>query len=210
MSKSMYWHRKGGLASWEYRFEYDLQALNNPTIRKQWVVNVTQSLFNLLKPFATPIDAEVWTFSQGEDAFVIKSEEPAFQEKLFQFLLAADDVTDVTIHLDLHCYEVDEQLQKNKLTLRDAGFLWLYIGLDEIGKLKTPETCLDDDPIKLVLSIDTDIYAPLLGETKQGFMAAKINAPILKEFLKRLENELSLEQTDRNDPWYMREYLEQL
>ena len=90
-------------------------------------IDVTQSLFSILKPFATPGNAEVGTFSQGDEAILVQLDDPKYLEKLLQFLRSTDDVTDVTISLDLHCYEIDEQLRVKKLSLRNAGFLWLYI-----------------------------------------------------------------------------------
>ena len=97
MSESRIWYRKGGLASWRYKFCNYLSTLNDPTIRKQWIINVTQSLFNLLQPFATPGDTEVGTFSQGDEAFLVKRDNPKYLEKLIQILRSTDDVTDVTI-----------------------------------------------------------------------------------------------------------------
>jgi len=150
----------------------------------------------------------VGTFSQGDEAFFIKKDDPKYLENLFQFLCSADDVTDVTIFLDLHCYEVDEHLQAKKMTIEDAGYLWLYIDLDETGKTDKPWE--NYDPVRLLLSIDVNIYAPLLNETKQSLETARINAPILKDFLKRLERELPFELTDQDGPWYMLEYLEKV
>ena len=62
---------------------------------------------------------------------------------------ATDDITDVTINLNLQCYEVDEHLQT---TLWNSGFLRLH-NLDKRGKLKTSTTQNSYDPIKPVLSI---------------------------------------------------------
>lgn len=77
-------------------------------------------------------------------------------------------------------------------------------------KLKTSKTRKSYDPIKLVLSIDTDIYAPLVTPTEQTLKTAEINAPILKNFLDRLEKELPVKQIDRNMPWYMEEYMDKI
>lgn len=208
MSQSRVWYRKGGLASWDYRFKYDPRSLNDLKIRKQWIIDVTQSLFSILKPFATPGNAEVGTFSQGDEAFLVQHDDPKYLEKLLQFLRSTDDVTDVTISLDLHCYEIDEQLQVKKLSLGNAGFLWLYINLDETGQIYNHWE--NYDPVTLMLSIDVNIYAPLLNETEQSLETARMNAPILKGFLKRLEKELPFELTDQDGPWYMLEYLEKM
>lgn len=208
MGQLRVWYRKGGVASWSYRFNYHPYTLNDPSIRKQWIIEVTKTLFNLLEPFASPGDTEVGTFSQGDEAFLVKRDDPKYLEKLIQILRSTDDVTDVTIYLDLHCFEVDKHLQVKKLTLGDTGFLWIYIHLDETGQIDKPWE--NYNPVRLLLSIDVDIYAPLLDETEQSLKTARINTPILTDFLKRLEKKLPVKLTDRDMPWYMKEYLDKL
>ncbi|GAA5346963.1 hypothetical protein PLACP1_31240 [Planifilum fimeticola] len=75
-----------GLVSWGYRFNDNRCFLNDPQIRKQWITNVTQSLFELLERFATPYKVELGTLSKGMK-HTIHCEEPNFhQNKYFSYL----------------------------------------------------------------------------------------------------------------------------
>ncbi|GAA5346964.1 hypothetical protein PLACP1_31250 [Planifilum fimeticola] len=60
----------------------------------------------------------------------------------------------------------------------------LYINLDETGQIYNPWE--NYDPVTLMLSIDVNIYAPLLNETEQSLETARMNAPILKVFFEAI------------------------
>lgn len=58
--------------------------------------------------------------------------------------------------------------------------------------------------------LDVDIHAPLLKKTKQSEETARINAPLLKNFLKRLEDRLPIELSQVEAAPYLLEYLERI
>ncbi|MFO7290080.1 MAG: hypothetical protein C0P67_008790 [Bacillota bacterium] len=193
---------------WIYRFtDYNLKSLNDTDTRKKWLIEVVQGLLDILHPFASPNKVEVGTLSIGEEAFVINCKEKGFQKQLKSYLSENDDVTDIHFYLSLHCYEVFSDHSLKKITLENGGTLSLFVELDIDKKLIHDA---QNDPIWLSFDMDFDIYAPLLMSTPQSREMARINAPLLKNFLTTMQHRFSLEQTYVTGPPYLLDYLEKI
>src|SRR5690606_24930513 len=202
----IYWESK-----WIYSFVVDHpDTLNNPKARRQWISDVVQSLLHILEPFATPREVEVSTLSQGEEAFVVRRDDPEYSSKLIQYLSKTDDVTDVDFILTLHCYEVDENLNGKEIEFAIGGGIYLMIELDKDGNIRPSSKGKVDSPIWMSIRLYVDIHAPLLRKTKKSEETARINAPILKNFLKRLESRLPVELSEVDAAPYLLEYLERI
>jgi hypothetical protein len=193
---------------WIYRFtDYNLKGLNDTDTRKKWLIEVVQGLLDILHPFASPNKVEIGTLNIGEEAFVINCKEKGFQKQLEHYLSENDDVTDIHFYLSLHCYEVFSDHSLKKITLENGGTLSLFVELDIDKKLIHDA---QNDPIWLSFDMDFDIYAPLLMSTPQSREMARINAPLLKNFLTTMQHRFSLEQTYVTGPPYLLDYLEKI
>ncbi|PRX40506.1 hypothetical protein CLV97_11393 [Planifilum fimeticola] len=198
-------------STWIYSLVIDdPDTLNNPKARRQWISDVVQSLLHILEPFATPREVEVSTLSQGEEAFVIRRDDPEYSSKLIQYLSRTDDVTDVDFILTLHCYEVDENLNGKEIEFEIGGAIYLVIELDKDRNIRPSSKGKDDSPIWMSIHLYVDIHAPLLRKTKKSEETARINAPLLKNFLKRLESHLPVELSEVDAAPYLLEYLESI
>jgi len=140
----------------------------------------------------------------------VSSEDPEYQSKLIRYLSETDDITDVDFILTLHCYEVDENLNTKEINFEIGGAIYLVIELDEDGNIISSPKCKEHSPVWMSVHLDVDIHAPLLKRTKQSEETARINAPILKNFLKRLENRLPIELNEVEAAPYLLAYLERI
>ncbi|WP_434419148.1 hypothetical protein [Nannocystis pusilla] len=149
----------------------------------------------LLGGFARVTELEVSTRSKGEGALALEADEPGVLEQARAFIRENDDVVNVCITLTLVCVGLDQQ----PLEIDHGALLWIDIDLDEDGRLD-PTT---DDPIRLRVQLNADIYAPLSwGNVRDNTPLATLNADRLAGALERIERAIPAELIEIDAPDY--------
>ncbi|MCY0989611.1 hypothetical protein OV203_20910 [Nannocystis sp. ILAH1] len=149
----------------------------------------------MLGGFARATELEVSARSKGEGALVLEADEPGMLEQARDFIRQNDDVVEVCVTLTLVCAGLDLR----PIEIDHGALLWIDIDLDENGRLD-PAT---DDPIRLRLQLNTDIYAPLSwGDVRDNTALATLNADRLAGALERIERAIPAELIEIDAPDY--------
>lgn len=185
MATKKTWRRSSGLASFEYRLHLAEDA-HEPSRRREWLASVVERLLMILDGFAEPTRIEGSTLRDGEDAFVAELSSAQARTQALTLLKAGADVTQLDIDLALQCYDLTDSGEVVTVLLAD-GALTLLLSLAPDGHLRSDRL----NPIRLILTLDCDIYAPLSwGAERDNRVLAAHNGPLLRDFLLRLEREL--------------------
>lgn len=195
------WRSASGLASWIYRPRATVSggpggdSLASGEPRGRWISGVMAALPALLGGFARVTELEVSTRSKGEGALALEADGSDVLEQAREFIRQNDDVVEVCITLTLVCAGLD----RRPIEIDRGALLWIDIDLDEDGRLG-PTT---DDPIRVRLQLNADIYAPLSwGDVRDNSALARLNAERLAGALERIERAIPAELIEIDAPDY--------
>ncbi len=195
------WRTASGLASWIYRPCDPLSGGPNdhsfvsPQQRSLFISRVVEDLPALLGSFARTTSVEISTSSKGEDAVTLRGDVPGALARARDFIHQNSDIMYVCITLTLLCEGLDRQL----IEIDHGAALWIDISLGEDGQLD-PTT---DDPVRLRLQLNTDIYSPLSwGAVRDNTALAALNADRLTGILVRIEQTIPAELMEIDAPDY--------